>query len=79
MGDPPTIPVLPGVPSRSSTSDPIGTDKTFGICQRDDGQLRMRNKVIQREGNKLEIDGIEYELTPTHTNNIFDMSSRMNG
>ena len=42
------------------------TDTTFGLFQRQDGQLSMGNKVVRlgANGKALTIDGTEYKLTP---------------
>ena len=42
------------------------TDATFGLFQRQDGQLGMWNKVVRIDGNKktLLVDDTEYKLTP---------------
>ena len=41
-------------------------DTTFGIFRRQDGQLQMGSEIVKISGNGtiLDVDGVEYDLTP---------------
>ena len=41
-------------------------DTTFGIFRRQDGQLQMGSEIVKmsKNGTILDVDGVEYDLTP---------------